>query len=240
MTNEEFLKTIKKSFKAYIDAGTSRSTAKLKSLHGDIAQDVQNILGSEFIIKSQGFNDGKEASIQGRYYAKDVDITVESRDGKALAGYAVKFIVRNYSQNNINYFENMLGETANIRCNKIPYFQIFIIFDKVPYFGVNGAIKKMEAISEHNLEKYIKLSKDNVDIFQHIPDRTLFILLSLKDENNNFKNIDEYRNYYNENIEMDDLITYSSLFNNHLDGSVIYNNYNDFIRKTTHLIIGKM
>ena len=47
-------------------------------------------------------------------------------------------------------------------------------------------------------------------------------------------------NYYNENIEMDDLITYSSLFNNHLDGSVIYNNYNDFIRKTTHLIIGKM
>ena len=50
MTNEEFLKTIKKSFKAYIDAGTSRSTAKLKNLHGNIAQDAQNILAVNLLL----------------------------------------------------------------------------------------------------------------------------------------------------------------------------------------------
>ena len=35
----------------------------------------------------------------------------------------------------------MLGETANIRTNSIPYFQIFIIFDKVPYYGKGGEFK---------------------------------------------------------------------------------------------------
>ena len=28
----------------------------------------------------------------------------------------------------------MLGETANIRANKCPYFQIFIILDRLPYY----------------------------------------------------------------------------------------------------------
>lgn len=35
-----------------------------------------------------------------------VDITINYK-GKAIAGYAVKFAMRNYSQNSNNYFENM-------------------------------------------------------------------------------------------------------------------------------------
>jgi hypothetical protein len=42
--------------------------------------------------------------------------------------------MQNYSQNSNNYFENMLGETANIRSSNIPYFQIFIIPDEIPYY----------------------------------------------------------------------------------------------------------
>ena len=60
--------------------------------------------------------------------------------------------MRNYSQNSNNYFENMLGETANIRSNSIPYFQIFIIFDKVPYYEQGGIFKKYDNISRHNLD----------------------------------------------------------------------------------------
>ena len=44
--------------------------------------------------------------IFGRYYPKNVDITINYK-GKAIAGYAVKFAMRNYSQNSNNYFENM-------------------------------------------------------------------------------------------------------------------------------------
>lgn len=70
MTNEEFLSIIKQSFETYLTVGTSRSTAKLKSLHGYIAKDLENLLGNEYSIQSQGYGDDKEGSIDGRYYPK--------------------------------------------------------------------------------------------------------------------------------------------------------------------------
>ena len=61
----------------------------------------------------------------GRYINKNVDIVIYKRT--VIAGIGVKFVMQNYSQNSNNYFENMLGETANIRSKNIPYFQIFVI-----------------------------------------------------------------------------------------------------------------
>lgn len=142
LTNEEFLEVIRESFKIYLDIDTSRSTAKLKPLHGSIAKDLQALFGKDYKIQSQGFEEDKECSIDGRYYPKNVDIAV-TKNGKSVAGYAVKFIMRNYSQNSNNYFENMLGETANIRSNSIPYFQIFIIFEKVPYYKKPESFQSM-------------------------------------------------------------------------------------------------
>lgn len=179
MTNEEFLEVIKESFATYLSVGTSRSTAKLKTLHGHIATDLENLLGEEFVIRSQGYGNDKEGSIGGRYYPKNVDITI-LKNGKPVAGYAVKFVMRNYTQNSNNYFENMLGETANIRANSIPYFQIFIIFEKVPYYSNGGEFKRYDVISEHNLDKYLALSKDDPSIFFHTPDKTLVVLIKLK------------------------------------------------------------
>ena len=63
-------------------------------------------MGKNFTIQSQGYGNDKEGSINGRYYPKNVDITINYK-GKAIAGYAVKFAMRNYSQNSNNYFENM-------------------------------------------------------------------------------------------------------------------------------------
>lgn len=120
MNNEEFLSLIGDSFKKYLYTG-SRSNEKLKILHGGIAKDLQNRLGNDYQICSLGIGNGKEVKLNGRYTEKVVDITIK-KAGKSVAGIGVKFIMQNYSQNSNNYFENMLGETANIRCANIPYF----------------------------------------------------------------------------------------------------------------------
>lgn len=241
LSNQEFLEVIRESFETYLSVGTSRSTAKLKSLHGHIAKDIKESLGDDFSIQSQGYGDDKEGCIDGRYYPKNVDITVDYK-GKAVAGYSIKFVMRNYSQNSNNYFENMLGETANIRSNSIPYFQIFIIFDKVPYYKNGGIFSKYDIISEHNLDKYIKLSSDNPDLFFHTPDKTLVMLIKLKEKapNYKYKDDDDYANYYKSVINDPDLITYSKKIADTFGASVLLNDYESFISKTCHLILGKI
>ena len=241
LTNTQFLEVIRKSFQIYLGVDTSRSTAKLKTLHGHIAQDLQELFGKDYTIKSQGYGDDKEGIINGRYYPKNADITV-SYNGKPVAGYAVKFVMRNYSQNSNNYFENMLGETANIRSNSIPYFQLFIIFDKVPYYKSSGAFQKYDEITEHNFEKYLALSKDNPDAFYHTPDKTLIILLQLKEKqpDYHFKDSKEYSEYYKSVINDKDLLSYSPKIKDRFDNSVILNDYCDFIDRTVFIAKGKM
>lgn len=240
MTNEELLKVIKKSFETYLNVGTSRSTAKLKTLHGHIADDLHKLLGSEFTIQSQGYGNDKEGVIDGRYYPKNVDITI-NKNGKPVAGFAIKFVMRNYSQNSNNYFENMLGETANIRANAIPYFQIFIIFDKVPYFKNGGVFKKYDSITTHNLDKYLALSKDDPSIFFHTPDKTLVILLKLKEKAPGYKFVDDkdYAKYYRSIINDKDLIAYVPQSCDSFDSGVIYNDYEDFIMRAYYTIMGR-
>ncbi len=241
LTNEQFLQVVRKSFETYLNVNTSRSTAKLKDLHGYIAKDLSELFGNKYTIKSQGYGDDKEGSINGRYYPKNVDIVV-NYNGKPIAGYAVKFVMRNYSQNSNNYFENMLGETANIRSNKIPYFQIFIIFDKVPYYKKGGVFSKYDLVTKHNLDKYFVLSKDNPDSFYHTPDKTLIVLLSLKEKSENYKFDDskDYADYYLSVINDNDLISYSDKIKDEFDDSVILNNYSDFIKRTYYIAEGKI
>lgn len=241
LTNEQFLQVVRKSFETYLNVNTSRSTAKLKDLHGYIAKDLSELFGNKYTIKSQGYGDDKEGSINGRYYPKNVDIVVNYKE-KPIAGYAVKFVMRNYSQNSNNYFENMLGETANIRSNKIPYFQIFIIFDKVPYYKKGGVFSKYDLVTKHNLDKYFVLSKDNPDSFYHTPDKTLIVLLSLKEKSENYKFDDskDYADYYLSVINDNDLISYSDKIKDGFDDSVILNNYSDFIKRTYYIAEGKI
>ena len=241
MTNEEFIKIIKESFVTYLNVGTSRSTAKLKTLHGHIASDLMEKLGAGFSIQSQGYGDDKEGCIDGRYYPKNVDIAIKYNN-KPVAGYAVKFVMRNYSQNSNNYFENMLGETANLRSNAIPYFQIFIIFDKVPYYKKGGEFSRYDVITEHNLDKYLKLSNDDPSVYFHTPDKTLVVLLSLKEKspNHHYLNETDYASYYKSIISDKDLMTYSTKIADSFGNSVILNNYENFIKRTVDLINGKL
>lgn len=164
-----------------------------------------------------------------------------SKNKKPIAGYAVKFVMRNYSQNSNNYFENMLGETANIRSNNIPYFQIFIIFDKVPYYKNGGEFHRYDIISQHNLEKYLALSNDNPETYYHTPDKTLIVLLGLKEKEQNYSFSDsgEYAEYYKSVINDKDLIFYSQKIDDNFGDAVILNNYEDFIKRTYYITQGK-
>ena len=68
MTNDEFLNIVKESFVTYLNVGTSRSTAKLKTLHGHIASDLKEKLGEGFSILSQGY--GNDFNIDNLKYSK--------------------------------------------------------------------------------------------------------------------------------------------------------------------------
>lgn len=233
MNNEEFLSLIGDSFKKYLYTG-SRSNEKLKILHGGIAKDLQNRLGNDYQICSLGIGNGKEVKLNGRYTEKVVDITIK-KTGKSVAGIGVKFIMQNYSQNSNNYFENMLGETANIRCANIPYFQIFIIPDILPYFEDGGTIKKWEKFSHHNSEKYMVLSKDDFESLRHTPVKTLLFVVHLPEIEVEINKKVDYLNYYR---KMDTIcISKSNNDYGKFSNAVIYNDYEEFAKKVVYYIL---
>lgn len=239
LTNQDFLNVILSSFNSFVDVGTSRSTAKLKPLHGAIARDVANKLGEEYAVKSQGYDDDKEGIINGRYIDKRVDITiVQKRTRKPIAGIAVKFVMQNYSQNSNNYFENMLGETANIRTAMCPYFQIFIILDKLPYYDNNGTIKKWEEFTNHNASKYSILSRDDVERYYHTPNKTLLCIVHISPNAQSINTRKEYMEFYRireAQIEFAD----STRIEVESGGAIIVNNYELFIDKLYHTILAQ-
>ena len=233
MNNQEFLNVISDSFNEFLLSGTSRSTAKLKPLHGAIARDIATRLGRSYSVISQGYGIDKETKIRGRYINKMVDITVQNSKGKPVAGIAVKFVMQNYSQNSNNYFENMLGETANIRSNNVPYFQVFIILDKLPYYKKDKTIQKWETFTDHNISKYVELSKDNIDVFFHTPNKTLIYVIHIPD-NERLKTSEEYMSYYMRTSPDVELSTHKY---NEFDSSVILNDYETFMDKVYHTIL---
>ncbi len=232
MNNIEFLEKVREAFYKYLDTG-SRSNEKLKILHGAIAYDIQEKLGKNYKINSLGFENDKEIEMPGRYMDKKVDIGIKKND-EIIAGIALKYIMRNYSQNSNNYFENMLGETANIRSTGKPYFQIIIIPSKVPYFNKEGKITKVEKITYHNLTKYINLSNDNIDMYMHTPNKTLIYLIDIPDFSDDITNFSQYINYYQNKKSF----TIKEGKEPYAFGNtVIYNNYEKFIEKITYLIL---
>lgn len=234
MDNLGFLKAISNSFKTFLGTG-SRSNEKLKILHGAIAADLMQRLGNGrgYEIMSLGFGDGKESNIEGRYIDKMVDITILKK-GCVTAGIGIKFVMQNYAQNSNNYFENMLGETANIRCSKVPYFQIFIIPEKLPYYKKGGHFDKWEHFTEHNVQKYLRLSEDNIEVSVHTPTKTLLYVVKLPDLPFEPSDRNDYVGFY-EQMEKIPIHT-SRLQFGEFHSAVVYNNYDVFADKVVHYI----
>ena len=119
-----------------------------------------------------GIGDGKEAKLDGKYYTKDLDIAIIKHD-KIITTVSFKFVTSNYKQNANNYFEGMMGETANIRRKNVGFAHFLVLRGHTPYYSKNkgnlrGKEQKIEKINDKDLQKYIKLFKD-VD-FPHKPD----------------------------------------------------------------------
>lgn len=232
LRNSDFLRIVSDAFSEFLKKGTSRSTDKLKPLHGAIAKDISHRLADGYEVCSQGFEQDKEAQIKGRYLRKRVDITIK-RDGVPVAGIAIKFVMQNYSQNSNNYFENMLGETANIRCARIPYFQIFIILDSLPYYKRDKTISGWETFTDHNISKYVELSHDNTDIFFHTPNKTLIYVVHLPEPNIEIANQQDYLNYYRTHGHA---LTLTSHHYADFGPAVILNDYELFMEKVFHSV----
>lgn len=245
MNNSQFLNAVSNLYTQYLDTHR-RSSKKLIPLHGKIAEDLQNRLGSEYVVRALGFGEGKEAEIEGRYFEKMVDISVFKKEGNAeisLGGIAVKSVMTNYSQNSNNYFENMLGETANLRCADKLYFHIVILPERLPYFGdktSNGnkekdIVTKIEQITAHHLEKYIKLSNDNVSKYLHSPNKTLLYMINTTNTDLSvlrMKKRSEWIEYMKNNLAIS-----TSQQNLSFGNSIVYNDYEKFISKITHAFL---
>jgi hypothetical protein len=231
--NCAFLDKVKESFRLYLDTG-ARSNEKLKPIHSFIADALKQELNDPeltFCSLRPGQRGG-EKSVAGRYMDKNVDIAV-CRGDTVLGAVGFKFVMSNYKQNSNNYFENMLGETANIRCNRIPYFQVLVLLKELPYYDNSGRITRTEHINEHNLHKYIKLSEDNIETFFHTPTKTLIYVVSLSESLSDHHIANKAQ--YNELFRDKDL-NVDNEFNDLFQSGVVINDFAKFIKKVASYI----
>jgi len=165
----DFLDALNTTFEAYNKFG-ARSNKKLIPIHSWISEVINEKLNNNFVVNSLGA--GGEKKLDGKYYPKNLDITVTKND-KILSTVSFKFVTSNYKQNGNNYFENLLGETANIRRVNVGFAHLLVLRAHTPYYDKNkgnlrGRETKIEIINEHDLLKYIKLFTDQD--FPHKPE----------------------------------------------------------------------
>lgn len=181
MIKEKFIKSLEEGYKNYLLVH-ARSSSKIIPMHRCISKILKEKLGKNFTIKSMGFGDNREYNFTGKYYTKDLDITI-LKDDKPISALGFKFVTSNYKQNSNNYFENMLGETANIKRNDLLYGQILILKEQMPYFSTDKKqFTKIEKINEMNLKKYFKLGTDNAENLYHKPDIMFISFIKTGDE----------------------------------------------------------
>jgi len=158
---KSFIVAVEESFRMYKERG-ARSTEKLKPLHKYIAGVLKSIWGNGFEVHYMG-QDTKELKVTGKYYPKKIDITI-TRNDKPVFCLGIKFVISSLSSNIYNYFEQMMGETANIQTKRIPYAQVIIFQHKTPKEdpskGKNIAKIKLQKLRDQDIKKYMTLIND--------------------------------------------------------------------------------
>lgn len=158
------------------------SKQKTKVLHGWVQDELMLELGDDYDFVGQSRESAREAEVPGMYYDKKVDILV-SRDEQNLGVISVKFVISNYQQNSINYFEQQVGETANLRRGNIVYGNLFCITNPIRYKKRSGEIGRLERIRDHNIQRYLRLRADYEHI--HAPDEMAIGIVDLDDNADN-------------------------------------------------------
>ena len=155
--SKAMLSAIIASFEKYESDG-ARSTEKLKPLHEFAGDLLSHFTGGRFELSHMSTKGG-ELKVNGAYYPKDVDIVL-SQKKRPVFCLGIKFVTSNYKQNANNYFEGMMGETANVQSAGIPYAQLIILRSRTPYFKRGQVYSKTEVINEHDIGKYLHLMKE--------------------------------------------------------------------------------
>ncbi len=163
---ERLLSAVQKAYQRYVNSGP-RSTSKIKALHGWVIDELESILGIDYQIQGLSDSGGGEAKVQGKYYPKNVDVAIW-RSGTTLGVVSVKFVMTNYNQNKTNYFEQQLGETANLRSNDIVFGHIMLRTHPTPYLKRDGVVKQNEQVNDGAIELYARLAQDHGK--HHVPD----------------------------------------------------------------------
>ncbi len=189
-----FLQCISASYLSYVEKG-ARSTAKIKHPHQWLSDTLKTKLGGEYVVHSirHDSDRAKEKEVQGRYYDKKVDIAIE-HNKEIISGLGFKFVTSNYKQNSNNYFENLLGETANLQRGHISYGSLLVLPSQIRYLNKDGSYDKIEVVSSHNLEKYMRLYRDKD--FPHKPSVSGIIFVDIDYQNSCVTNITDIDNMH--------------------------------------------
>ncbi len=206
MIKEKFRKSLEEGYKKYL-AVHPRSSEKIAPMHKCISKIILDKLAEKkcnFSIKSMGVDDNKEYNFEGKYYSKNIDITILYKN-KPISGLGFKFITSNYKQNSNNYFENMLGETANLKRSDFLYGQVLVFKHKIPYYSSDKkTFTKIEHINEKNISKYVKLYNDNVPFLYHKPDIIFLAFIETGDETEFEKIVKSYEQGKTKKINKND------------------------------------
>jgi len=172
-----FILAVRESYGEYLAYG-ARSSRKLRPLHQWVADEMQNALRGGYAVQSlRKEKQGGEETIAGRYYDKAVDVSIAKGGGAPVATISIKFVTSNFRQNANNYFEHLMGETANIRRNDIIFGHLMVLPTVLPYFKKSGEIDREERVLNRHLQKYVELGCD--DDYPHRPDAMGIGLVSL-------------------------------------------------------------
>lgn len=154
------LEALQKSYSITKELG-SRSPKRLLPLHGWLKFELERLLtDSRWEITAKTSKNRSELKVGGRYYGKNVDVGI--RFGEEIIGVvSMKYIISSYGKNAINYFEQQLGETANLRKQNIVYGNVFIVTNPIPVLESGGVLKKWENLREQDLRRYVHLRSDS-------------------------------------------------------------------------------
>ena len=180
--NTEFNKKLLESYQIYAgsDKDYARSNAKLKPIHGYIANSINIKTNGEYHILAQGFGEDKEKNVSGTYYNKNVDITVSKLNNgieKDIAGVEVKIFASSIGKNSVNYIENCMGATANLQSDGFSVAQFVVAPTYSTWYNKQGVLTKIEQLSEHNIRKYFNLDTINMNNAYHKPNLLYFGLI---------------------------------------------------------------
>ena len=176
-----FLQALNRSYKNYNTPGGAKSTNKLKPIHQWLADTSISLLGDEYTARSIRADDktAQEASFSGKYYPKKVDVGIYYCQ-HPITAISFKFVTSNFKQNANNYFEHLMGETANMQRGNINYGALFVLPSAIPYLERGGERRDIETLSSHHIDKYRKLLADKKN--PHRPEALGFIIVDIDHE----------------------------------------------------------